>query len=106
MRRLGPGGPGPARSWSPAYLADNAELDYAGNTHVGQGRTVDTADLLWSPARSPAVPLYVGPTRGRNRTPRTSSPGKRRHRRPPYQQAALESVVKAIMDGYDTDVGY
>jgi ATP-dependent exoDNAse (exonuclease V) alpha subunit len=29
-----------------AYLADSAELDYAGNTHVGQGRTVDTAHLL------------------------------------------------------------
>jgi len=29
-----------------SYLAQNAELAYAGNVHVAQGRTVDTAHLL------------------------------------------------------------
>ena len=47
-----------------AYLADSAELDYAGNTHVGQGRTVDTAHLLVTGTLSRRS-LYVGLTRGR-----------------------------------------
>ena len=48
-----------------AYLADSAELDYAGNTHVGQGRTVDTAHLLVTGTLSRRS-LYVGLTRGRD----------------------------------------
>ena len=47
-----------------AYLADSAELDYAGNTHVGQGRTVDTAHLLVTGTLSRRS-LYVGLSRGR-----------------------------------------
>jgi ATP-dependent exoDNAse (exonuclease V) alpha subunit len=47
-----------------AYLADSAELDYAGKTHVGQGRTVDTAHLLVTGTLS-RQSLYVGLTRGR-----------------------------------------
>ena len=47
-----------------AYLAGSAELDYAGNTHVGQGRTVDTAHLLVTGTLSRRS-LYVGLTRGR-----------------------------------------
>ena len=47
-----------------AYLAHSAELDYAGNTHVGQGRTVDTAHLLVTGTLSRRS-LYVGLTRGR-----------------------------------------
>ena len=61
-----------------AYLADSAELDYAGNTHVGQGRTVDTAHLLVTGTLSRRS-LYVGLTRGGSPTPRTSSPGTPRH---------------------------
>jgi len=87
-----------------AYLARNAELDYAGNTHVGQGRTVDTAHLLVTATLSRRS-LYVGMTRGRESntahivTGNTTPPG-----RPPYQQASPESVVKAILDRDDADL--
>ena len=87
-----------------AYLADSAELDYAGNTHVGQGRTVDTAHLLVTGTLSRRS-LYVGLTRGRESntayivTGNTAPPG-----HPPYQQASSESVVKAIMDRDDADL--
>ena len=87
-----------------AYLADSAELDYAGNTHVGQGRTVDTAHLLVTGTLSRRS-LYVGLSRGRESntahivTGDTAPPG-----HPPYQQASPESVVKAIMDRDDADL--
>ena len=87
-----------------AYLADSAELDYAGNTHVGQGRTVDTAHLLVTKTLSRRS-LYVGLTRGRESniahivTGKTAPPG-----HPPYQQASPESLVKAIMDRDDADL--
>jgi len=46
------------------YLAGHGELAYAGNTHVAQGRTTDTAHLLvTSSLNRPS--LYVGMTRGR-----------------------------------------
>jgi hypothetical protein len=87
-----------------AYLADSAELDYAGNTHVGQGRTVDTAHLLVTGTLSRRS-LYVGLTRGRESntahivTGNTAPPGHQ-----PYAQASPESVVKAIMDRDDPDL--
>jgi AAA domain/TrwC relaxase len=87
-----------------AYLADSAELDYAGNTHVGQGRTVDTAHLLVTGTLSRRS-LYVGLTRGRESntahivTGTTAPPG-----RPPNEQTSPESVVKAIMDRDDADL--
>jgi hypothetical protein len=87
-----------------AYLADSAELDYAGNTHVGQGRTVDTAHLLVTGTLSRRS-LYVGLTRGREAntahivTGNTAPPG-----HPPYEQASPESVVKAILDRDDADL--
>jgi hypothetical protein len=87
-----------------AYLADSAELDYAGNTHVGQGRTVDTAHLLVTATLSRRS-LYVGLTRGREAntahivTGNTAPPC-----HPPYEQASPESVVKAIMDRDDMDL--
>ena len=87
-----------------AYLTDSAELDYAGNTHVGQGRTVDTAHLLVTGALSRRS-LYVGLTRGRESntahivTGNTAPPG-----HPPYEQASPESVIKAIMDRDDADL--
>ena len=86
------------------YLADSAELDYAGNTHVGQGRTVDTAHLLVTGTLSRRS-LYVGLTRGRKSntahivTGNTAPPG-----HPPYQQASPESVIKAIMERDDADL--
>ena len=87
-----------------SYLADSAELDYAGNTHVGQGRTVDTAHLLVTETLSRRS-LYVGLTRGRESntahivTGNTALPG-----HPPYEQASPESVVKAILDRDDADL--
>jgi conjugative relaxase-like TrwC/TraI family protein len=87
-----------------AYLADSAELDYAGNTHVGQGRTVDTAHLLITGTLSRRS-LYVGMSRGRESntayivTGNTAPPG-----HPPYKQASPETVVKAIMDRSDADL--
>ncbi len=70
------------------YLAQNAELAYAGNVHVAQGRTVDTAHLLVSEPLSRQA-LYVGMTRGREAntahvvTGQTAPFGHQ-----PYQQAA------------------
>jgi AAA domain len=87
-----------------AYLADSAELDYAGNTHVGQGRTVDTAHLLVTGTLSRRS-LYVGLTRGRESntahivTGNTAPPG-----HTPYAQASPESVVKEILDRDDADL--
>jgi hypothetical protein len=86
------------------YLAGSAELDYAGNTHVGQGRTVDTAHLLVTESLSRRS-LYVGLTRGRESntahivTGQTAPPGQE-----PYEQASPESVVKAILDRDDADL--
>jgi conjugative relaxase-like TrwC/TraI family protein len=83
------------------YLARNAELAYAGNVHVAQGRTVDTAHLLVTDSLSRQA-LYVGMTRGRQAntahvvTGNTAPPGQQ-----PYQQAAPESVLATIM-GRDT----
>ena len=87
-----------------AYLADSAELDYAGNTHVGQGRTVDTAHLLVTETLSRRS-LYVGLTRGRESnaahivTGNTAPPG-----HPSYAQASPESVVKEILERDDADL--
>jgi hypothetical protein len=105
VRRQEPGGTWTSPFLVPrAYLADSAELDYAGNTHVGQGRTVDTAHLLVTGTLSRRS-LYVGLTRGRESntahivTGNTAPPG-----HPPYEQASPESVVKAVMDRDDADL--
>ncbi len=82
---------------SRTYLAGNAELAYAGNVHVAQGRTVDTAHLLVTETLSRQA-LYVGMTRGRVSntahvvTGKTTPPGQK-----PYQQAAPEAVLAATM---------
>ena len=47
-----------------SYLAASAELAYAGNVHVAQGRTVDTAHLLVTGSLSRQA-LYVGMIRDR-----------------------------------------
>jgi hypothetical protein len=63
VRQTGPG------TWSApfevpaAYLQENAELAYAGNVHVAQGRTVATGHLIVSPTLT-RESLYVGMTRG------------------------------------------
>jgi conjugative relaxase-like TrwC/TraI family protein len=84
------------------YLARNAELAYAGNVHVAQGRTVDTAHLLVTGSLS-RQSLYVGMTRGREAntahvvTGKSAPPGHQ-----PCQQAAPESVLADVM-GRDAD---
>jgi conjugative relaxase-like TrwC/TraI family protein len=80
-----------------SYLESSAELAYAGNVHVAQGRTVDTAHLLVTDTLTRRS-LYVGMTRGRQSntahvvTGSTAPEGKR-----PYEQARPESVIKSIM---------
>ena len=87
-----------------SYLAASAELAYAGNIHVAQGRTVDTAHLLVTESLSRQA-LYVGMTRGRQAntahviTGTTAPPGQE-----PYQQATPESVFAAVMGRDDGDL--
>jgi hypothetical protein len=86
------------------YLARHAELAYAGNVHVAQGRTVDTAHLLVTDSLS-RQGLYVGMTRGRESntahvvTGKTALPG-----RQPYQQAAPESVLATVIQRDASDL--
>jgi len=47
-----------------AYVVAHVELAYATMTHRSQGRTVDTAHVLVTPATTRDL-LYVGATRGR-----------------------------------------
>jgi hypothetical protein len=100
----------PDRTWTASfqvprsYLAQNAELAYAGNVHVAQGRTVDTAHLLVTDSLSRQA-LYVGMTRGRQAntahvvTGTTAPPGQK-----PYRQAAPEAVLAEIMGRDDGDL--
>ena len=93
----------PDRTWTApfrvprSYLAHSAELAYAGNVHVAQGRTVDTAHLLVTESLSRQA-LYVGMTRGRQAntahvvTGQTARPG-----HPPYPQATAESVLADVL---------
>ena len=87
-----------------SYLAASAELAYAGNIDVAQGRTVDTAHLLVTESLSRQA-LYVGMTRGRESntahvvTGKTAPPGRK-----PYQQAAPEFVLVGIMGRDDGDL--
>ena len=80
-----------------SYLADNAELVYAGNVHVAQGRTVDTAYLLVTDSLSRQA-LYVGMTRGRESntahvvTGKTAPPGHQ-----PCQQATAEAALIDVL---------
>jgi flagellar biosynthesis GTPase FlhF len=85
--------------WVPrAYLQSSAELGYAGNVHVAQGRTVDTTHLLVTDTLS-RQSLYVGMSRGREAntahvvTGSTAGAGQR-----PYEQATPEAVLKNAMD--------
>jgi hypothetical protein len=87
-----------------SYLAASAELAYAGNVHVAQGRTVDTAHLLITESLSRQA-LYVGMTRGRQAntahvvTGNTAPPSRK-----PYQQATPEAVLAAVMGRDDGDL--
>ncbi|HEY1325064.1 MAG TPA: AAA family ATPase, partial [Streptosporangiaceae bacterium] len=81
-----------------SYLSADAELQYAGNVHVAQGRTVDTAHVLVSETISRRS-LYVALTRGRESniahvvTGETAPEGKE-----PYEQASPEAVLSRAME--------
>jgi hypothetical protein len=81
-----------------SYLAHNAELAYAGNVHVAQGRTVDTTHLLVTDSLSRQA-LYVGMTRGRRANTAHVITGHE-----PYQQATPESVLVGIMGRDEGDL--
>jgi conjugative relaxase-like TrwC/TraI family protein len=91
--------------WVPrSYLAASAELGYAGNVHVAEGRTADTGHLLVTETLS-RQGQYVGMTRGREAntayvvTGSTAPPGQQ-----PYQQATAESVLTNVMQRDDGEL--
>jgi hypothetical protein len=103
-RRL-PGGGWSGRFLIPRdYLAADAELHYAGNIHVAQGRTVDTAHVLVTDTLS-RQSFYVGMSRGRESnithvvTGETAPEGKE-----PYQQATPEAVIHQVMERDATEL--
>jgi hypothetical protein len=58
---------GPRRSSCPeSYLEEHADLGYAGNVHVAEGRTVDAGHLVVDDTAG-RESMYVGMTRGRAR---------------------------------------
>ena len=69
-----------------SYLADHAELAYAGNVHVAQGRTVDTAHLLVTGAAVPAGPV-------RRHDPRPGIQHRARRHRP--DRASRQQAIPA-----------
>jgi hypothetical protein len=80
------------------YVTANAELDYAGNAHVAEGRTVGVSHLLISQTTSRRS-QYVMMTRGREEnhayveTGNTAPAGQK-----PYEQATVQSVMKGVME--------
>jgi hypothetical protein len=98
-RQLSPGG------WSEpfrvplGYLATDAELDYAGNVHVAEGRTVDGPSRLVVTETLNRASNYVGMTRSRSEnhayvvTGNTAPPGHE-----PYEQATAEQVIKSVLE--------
>ncbi len=86
---------------SPAYFADYGELAYAGNVHVSQGRTTDTAHLLVSESMS-RQSLYVGMTRGRDSNVAHIVTRPTSHGTQPLEQATPESVFASAL-GRDSE---
>ncbi len=80
------------------YLARSAELAYAGNVYVSQGRTVDTSHVYVSPSLSREA-FYVAMTRGRAAntahvvTGPSPAPG-----REPMTQADPLAVLAEVLD--------
>ena len=85
------------------YLGDHAELHYAGNVHVAQGRTVGPSHLAVTPTLSRRS-LLVGMTRGATsntayvETGQTAPKGKK-----PFEQARWEQVVAQVMAREDPE---
>jgi hypothetical protein len=93
------------RFWLPAaYLASSAELGYAGNIHVAEGRTADTGHLLVDPSLS-RQSHYVGMTRGREANTAyvvTGNTAPEGHE--PYEQATPEAVLATVMARDDAEL--
>ena len=94
----------PGGGWSQSflvplsYLARDAELHYAGNIHVAQGRTTGTSHVLVTDTLNLRA-FYVGMSRGRQSntahvvTGETAPPGKE-----PYRQETAEAVIHRVME--------
>ena len=94
----------PDGSWSRQFpvslddLARSAELAYAGNVYVSQGRTVDTSHVYVSPSLSREA-FYVAMTRGRAAntahvvTGPSPAPG-----REPMTQADPLAILAEVLD--------
>lgn len=65
-RQAGPGQWSRAFFVPVAYLESDAELAYAGNVHVAQGRTVDRGHLVVDSGANRSL-VYTGATRGRDK---------------------------------------
>ena len=89
VRQTGPGRWSAPFDVPAAYLEQSAELDYAGNVFVSQGRTVDTAHLVVGEDMSRDL-LYVGMTRGREQNQMYVKTG------PPEPQAMSRREREAI----------
>jgi hypothetical protein len=79
------------------YFADHGELAYAGNIHVAQGRTTDTAHLLVTETLS-RQSLYVGMTRGRDSNVAHIVTGHTSHGPEPFEQATPESIFAGALE--------
>ena len=103
-RQTGPG------EWSrpffvpAAYLQESAELAYAGNVHVAQGRTVDRGHLVVDAGASRSL-VYTGATRGREKNtihvttgaPDPAQPN--RAEREAYTDAAIRQAAELRRQG-------
>ena len=82
-----------------SYLASDAELHYAGNIHVAQGRTVHTSHVLVTDTLNLRA-FYVAMSRGRLLniahvvTGETAPPGKEPYR----QETAQSKVIHRVME--------
>ena len=87
-----------------SYLAEHAELGYAGTIYSGQGRTVDVGRLVVSPGMD-RESLYVGLTRGRQEntlhvpTGPADPAGLSRAEREAYRAAAVEEAAELAKAG-------
>jgi AAA domain len=84
------------------YLAGHGELAYAGNTHVAQGRTTDTAHLLVTSSLN-CPSLYVGMTRGRQANTAYIATGEPVLGKEP-ELVNLEVVLAEIIDNDPTEL--
>jgi hypothetical protein len=88
---------------SRAYHARSAELAYAGNVHVAQGRTVDTVRLLVTESLSRQA-LYVGMTRGRQANTAHVITGNIAPPDKALPEAIPESVLASVLQRDDGDL--